>query len=74
MGCEPASAAAIAGLKHLRAEGLIADESRVACVLTGHPLKDPNVTVNYHKEKQGQFSNPPQEVSNDLDEIIKLIK
>ena len=74
LGCEPASAAAIAGLKHLRAEGLIAADERVACVLTGHPLKDPNVTVNYHKEKQGQFSNPPQEAPNDLDEIIKLIK
>jgi len=74
LGCEPASAATIAGLRHLRAEGIIAADERVACVLTGHPLKDPNVTVNYHKEKQGQFSNPPIEAPNDLDEIIKLIK
>jgi len=73
LGCEPASAASIAGLKHLRAEGLIGRDERIACVLTGHPLKDPNVTVNYHKEKQGQFSNPPIEAPNDLDEIIKLI-
>jgi threonine synthase len=73
LGCEPASAATIAGLKHLRTEGVIAADERVACVLTGHPLKDPNVTVNYHKEKQGEFSNPPVEVPNDLDEIIKLI-
>jgi threonine synthase len=73
LGCEPASAATIAGLKHLRAEGTIGPDERVACVLTGHPLKDPNLTVNYHKEKQGQFSNPPVEVPNDLDEIIKLI-
>jgi len=42
-------------------------------VLTGHPLKDPNVTVDYHKEKQGKFSNPPIEAPNDIDEIIKLI-
>ncbi|MHC4418897.1 MAG: threonine synthase, partial [Planctomycetota bacterium] len=74
LGCEPASAATIAGLKHLRAEGIIAADERVACVLTGHPLKDPNVTVSYHKDKQGQFSNPPVEAPNDLDEIIKLIK
>ena len=74
LGCEPASAATIAGLKHLRAEGLIAADERIACVLTGHLLKDPNVTVNYHKEKQGQFSNPPIEAPNKLDEIIKLIK
>ncbi len=74
LGCEPASAATIAGLKHLRAEGIIDADERVACVLTGHPLKDPNVTVNYHKGKQGQFSNSPVEAPNDLDEIIKLIK
>jgi len=73
LGCEPASAATIAGLKRLRAEGLIGADERVACVLTGHPLKDPNVTVNYHKEKQGKFSNPPIEAPNQLDEIIKLI-
>ena len=74
LGCEPASAATIAGLKNLIAEGIIDSEQRIACVLTGHPLKDPNVTVDYHKEKQGKFSNPPIEVPNDIDEIIKLIK
>jgi len=74
LGCEPASAATIAGLKHLRAEGIVGADERVACVLTGHPLKDPNLTVNYHKEKRSQFSNPPVEAPNDLDEIIKLIK
>jgi len=74
LGCEPASAATIAGLKQLRAEGIIGADERIACVLTGHPLKDPNVTVNYHKEKQGIFSNPPIEAPNDFDEIIKLIK
>ena len=73
LGCEPASAATIAGLKHLRKEGIIGPDEKVACVLTGHPLKDPNVTVSYHKEKQGQFSNPPVEVPNDLDKIIGLI-
>jgi len=73
LGCEPASAATIAGLRHLRAEGVIGADERVACVLTGHSLKDPNVTVNYHKKKQGQFSNVPVEAPNDLDEIIKLI-
>jgi threonine synthase len=74
LGCEPASAATIAGLKHLRAEGEISADERVACVLTGHALKDPNVTVNYHKEKQGRFSNPPVESPNDLEKIIRLIK
>ena len=74
LGCEPASAASIAGLIHLRADGVIEADERVACVLTGHPLKDPNLTVNYHKERQGQFSNPPIEAPNDLEELIKLVK
>ena len=73
LGCEPASAASIAGLKLLIDQGVVAPDERIACVLTGHALKDPNVTVNYHKQKQGQFSNPPVEAPNDFDEIIKLI-
>jgi threonine synthase len=74
LGCEPASAATIAGLKNLRTEGVIGGDERIACVLTGHLLKDPDVTVNYHKEKQGKSSNPPIEAPNDIDAIIKLIK
>jgi threonine synthase len=73
LGCEPASAASIAGLKQLRAEGVIEADARVACVLTGHPLKDPKLTVSYHKEAGAKFSNPPIEAPNDLDEIIKLL-
>lgn len=74
LGCEPASAASIAGLKYLLANGTVSPDETVACILTGHQLKDPNVTVNYHKDKQGPFSNPPVEVDNDLDAIIKLMQ
>jgi threonine synthase len=38
--CEPASAAAVAGLLRYGAEG------RVVCVLTGHGLKDPQTAMN----------------------------
>jgi len=41
IGCEPASAATLAGVEKLRAAGTIAAGARVACVLTGHVLKDP---------------------------------
>ena len=74
LGCEPASAATIAGLRHLREEGVIGGDQHLAIVLTGHLLKDPDRTVNYHKDKQGQFSNPPVEAPNDLEEILKLIR
>jgi len=49
-------------------------DERIACVLTGHLLKDPNVIVNYHKGRQGPLSNPPIEAPNDLEAIIKLIR
>ena len=71
LGCEPASAATIAGLKHLLADDVIGRDERIACILTGHPLKDPNVTVEYHRDRRGAFSNPPIEVPNDLEQIIQ---
>ncbi|MGA2469823.1 MAG: threonine synthase [Solirubrobacteraceae bacterium] len=40
--CEPASAASVAGLLKYGADGA----ERVACVLTGHGLKDPDAALN----------------------------
>jgi threonine synthase len=40
IGCEPASAAALAGLRELTAMGTIAQDARVVAVLTGNMLKD----------------------------------
>jgi threonine synthase len=45
IGCEPASAATLAGVKKLRAAGVIRDAERVVCVLTGHLLKDPEAIM-----------------------------
>jgi threonine synthase len=47
-GCEPASAASVAGARVLLREGVIKKHERVVCILTGHVLKDPDVTVAYH--------------------------
>ncbi len=74
LGCEPASAATIAGLIHLLEKGTVQKDQTVACVLTGHPLKDPDATVNYHKQSQGKYSNPPLQAPNDMDALIKLIR
>ncbi|MBE0537722.1 MAG: threonine synthase [Phycisphaerae bacterium] len=74
LGCEPASAATVAGLRHMLGNGTIEPEETVACVLTGHQLKDPNVTVTYHKDNMGPFSNPPVEAPNDLESIIRLMQ
>jgi threonine synthase len=48
IGCEPASAATLAGVEKLRASGAIGANERVVCVLTGHILKDPE--ANYRAE------------------------
>ncbi len=45
IGCEPASAAALAGLKKARENGLVSRESTVTCILTGHVLKDPDAVM-----------------------------
>jgi threonine synthase len=41
VGCEPASAASLAGVRRARAAGAIAASDSVVCVLTGHLLKHP---------------------------------
>jgi len=88
IGCEPASAASVAGTKLLRDEGVIGADDRVVCILTGHMLKDPNATVAYHAADQEQFdrvlgsrgigrasfANHAVAVPNDLDKIIEAIK
>lgn len=48
IGCEPASAATLAGVRKLRAAGVMKDGERIVCVLTGNILKDPE--SNYRPE------------------------
>jgi len=88
LGCEPASAASVAGAKLLRDQGVIAPSDRVVCILTGHQLKDPTATVAYHTTdqemfnkvlgargvKRASFANRAVAVSNDLDEIKQAIR
>ncbi len=88
LGCEPASAASVAGARKLRQEGVIGAGERVVCILTGHQLKDPTATVAYHSGDQktfdevlgkrgvrrAGFANRPVQVPNDLDEIIRAIE
>ena len=88
LGCEPASAASVAGARKLVAEGVIGRDERIACILTGHQLKDPIATVGYHSmpekelnEKFGEYGirttahrNMPVQVKNDLDDILGAIE
>jgi threonine synthase len=87
LGCEPASAASVAGARLLVEEGVIGRGDRVVCILTGHELKDPNIVVDYHTageaalaEKyadygltRGTYANPPRQVPDDLDAIVEAL-
>jgi threonine synthase len=87
-GCEPASAASVAGARLLCDQGIISADERVVCILTGHQLKDPTATVAYHTTDQEQFNNVlgsrgvkrasfanrAVAVPNDLAEIVKAIQ
>ena len=48
IGCEPASAATLAGLRAFRAAGTIGRDEDVVLVLTGHVLKDGGYAAAYH--------------------------
>jgi threonine synthase len=48
IGCEPASAVTLAGLKKLRRSGFVKPGESVVLVLTGHVLKDPDFTIKFH--------------------------
>jgi len=48
IGCEPASATTVAGMRKLVAAGHIGREESVVGVLTGHVLKDPDYVSRYH--------------------------
>jgi len=49
IGCEPASAVTLVGLKKLLAAGKIAASESVVLLLTGHTLKDSDYTIQYHR-------------------------
>jgi threonine synthase len=52
VGCEPASAATIAGLRKLRTAGAIPAGADVVAVLTGHQLKDPESGLRRRSEAE----------------------
>jgi len=88
IGCEPASATTVAGIKKLVAEGAIKSYEHVVAVLTGHLLKDTDYVINYHSQQLsipwegvpenerrivGHFSNPPVQIEASQSAIRKLL-
>ncbi|HTU34552.1 MAG TPA: threonine synthase [Candidatus Acidoferrum sp.] len=90
IGCEPASATTVAGIRRLAREGKIRCDENVIAVLTGHLLKDPEYVSNYHRgtlalpaepegmrrERRidGAFQNCPQRVAANKSAILKRLE
>jgi threonine synthase len=76
VGCEPASAASVAGVRALVRSGAITPGERVAAVLTGHVLKDPGMLLQYHVEREPPppGANRPVEIEADLRAVERAIR
>src|SRR5262249_10199691 len=86
IGCEPASAATLAGIRKLIALGVIRPEQDVVAVLTGNLMKDPGYTVAYHTAElsldaggehrviRGTFANRPLRVPANKERIKGLLR
>jgi threonine synthase len=60
IGCEPASATTLAGLRKLRADGKLEKDATVVALLTGHALKDTDFILKSHsKLKDAQMAEVP---------------
>jgi threonine synthase len=82
IGCEPASAATLAGIRKLRAAGVIGATEDVVAVLTGNLLKDPDYIYGYHTggltapggvKLASTYGNRPILVQSDPDRIAALL-
>ena len=82
IGCEPASAATLAGVRKLTESGTIRAGDDVVAVLTGNVLKDPDYIYRYHTGKledpdgkllESRFANRPITAPNDADAIAEIL-
>jgi threonine synthase len=83
IGCEPASAATLAGIRKFTTAGLIPPDADVVAVLTGHLLKDPDYVYRYHTDQlrapdgsklDSTFGNQPVVMPNDASRIAAFLE
>ena len=77
IGCEPASAATVAGVRKLVRAGVIKRGETVVGLLTGHMLKDPSSIIRYHLGGSGfaagELANRPIVIEPRLDEVVRVL-
>ncbi|HET7585308.1 MAG TPA: threonine synthase [Gemmatimonadaceae bacterium] len=71
VGCEPASAASVAGVRALVRAGTIGTADRVVAVLTGHLLKDAGASLRW---RGGEGANCPVEIEPTMDALARLVE
>ena len=81
IGCEPASAVTLAGLKKLMAQGRVQAGERVVLILTGHTLKDPEYTIDFHKDllatnlaEAAPYRKPPLILEPDQNLVLRALE
>ena len=81
IGCEPASAVTLAGLKKLLKSGHVQTGERVVLVLTGHTLKDPEYTIDFHKDllasevaEAAAYRRPPLALDADESSVMRALE
>ena len=72
IGCEPASAATIAGIRQLVRRGTIRRSATVVAVLTGNVLKDPQAVIDFHLSR-ARAANRPVEIEAKVSEVARLL-
>jgi threonine synthase len=75
VGCEPASAASVAGARALVARSIVRREDTVVAVLTGHILKDSDILLKYHRDTEPTpaLANRPIEIDADLGAVERVL-
>jgi threonine synthase len=71
VGCEPASAASLAGVKALVASGVVERGADVVLVLTGHMLKDTAYAAAYHSAPAA-FANAIVHTGSEADLFARI--
>jgi threonine synthase len=76
IGCEPASAASVAGAGKLVSKGIIQPDETVISILTGNLLKDPGATVAYHTGEwpSAKYANVPIQVEASFEAVRSTIE
>lgn len=74
IGCEPASAATVAGIRQLVRRRLIKRTASVVAILTGNVLKDPQAVIDFHMQGSRGAANRPIEIAADVAEVERLLR